>query len=418
MSLRNAIVTVALIGTSVSSTAFAQEQIVDQRLVSVQERARPGYDPIGIRAGSFMILPTLTVGGRYNDNIYATDTNEIDDFITTVDASVSVESQWSNHALNFSAGLSQDFYASNSDEDRLNWNVGADGRIDVTRDTKLNLAASFARRHEDRGDPNAVASALEPTEYDLTTLSASIDQRFNRITANVGIEYTKYNYKDVPSVLGGSIDQDGRDREEYVENLRLGYDVSPDTNIYVEGKLNQRDYRLQPPFVAFDRNSDGYSAAVGSEFKLTRLIQGGLYVGYQKQEYDSALFQSIDGIGYGANIDWFVTPLTTVNLDAGATIEESTTPGVPGFMRNSVALRVDHELLRNIVLTARGSYASDDYKGSTRKDDIFGAGLGVKYLMGRNIEVGLNYDLTNRDSSINGLDYKRNQVGLTLTGKL
>ncbi len=40
---------------------------------TVATRARPEYDPLGIRAGSFLFFPQLSVDELYNDNIFATD---------------------------------------------------------------------------------------------------------------------------------------------------------------------------------------------------------------------------------------------------------------------------------------------------------------------------------------------------------
>jgi len=404
-----------------SAPGFAAEQdqqIVDQRGQSVKERARPGYDAAGIRAGSFLVFPEASVGEFYNDNIYATDTNEVDDFITKVGANVAVKSNWNRHALNLNGGLVQSLYADRNDEDRLDWNLGGNGRIDVTRDTKVSAGLSFQQLHEDRGDPNSPAAASEPVKYNLFQGEVNLDQRFNRVTARVGATYSDYNYKDVPAIGGGAIDQDFRDRKEYEERLRLGYDVSPDTNVYVQGSLNQREYDQQPPAVALNRDSDGYAAIIGSDFRFSNLARGGVFVGYQEQNYDSAALSDISGITYGANVDWFVTPLTTIGLTGTSTIEETTTGGSSGYVHRTIGLSVDHELLRNLILSGNISYANDDYASNPRQDDVYGAGLGVNYLLNRNVAVGLEYGYTDRNSNISGNDYTRNLIGLTLTGKL
>jgi hypothetical protein len=410
------IATLVLAGSA--GSAFAADPETTDLRGSVAERPRPSYDAVGIRAGAFMILPQASVSEKYNDNIYATDTNETDDFITTLGASIAVNSGWSRHALNLNAGVSKDIYADNTGENRLDWNVGANGRLDVTRDTRLSGGASYAQLHEDRGDPNSPAAAAEPTEYDLLSANAAFDQRFNRLTARVSGGYENYDYKDVAATGGGIIDQDDRDRVQYEEALRFGYDVSPDTNVYVQGTLNQRDYDLSPPTVPTNRDSDGYAVAVGSDFRLSSLAQGGIFVGYQSQSYDNPAFSDVSGLSYGADVEWYTTPLTTVTFSAAATVEETTSVGASGYLSQTVGIRVDHELLRNVLLNGRVSYANDDYEGISRTDDIVRAGLGVDYLVNRNFTLGLGYDFTNKNSNVAGVDYTRNQIGLTLTGKL
>lgn len=400
------------------SIAAAQDEIADARNIGVRDRARPGYDAAGLRAGAFMVYPEASVTGTYNDNIYATNTGETDDFITTLATGVSVQSSWSRHALNLNAGLEQLLYADNSDEDRLNWNVGGDGRVDITRDTSFSAGLSYAQLHEDRGEANAVGLAAEPTEYSVFRANAALDHRFNRVTTRLGATYADYDYDSVPLIGGGTLNQDDRDREQFEQSLRLGYNVSPDTNVYVQGTLNQRKYDQQPPAVPLNRDSDGYSIVGGSEFRLSNLAQGGVYIGYQEQEYDDPTLPDISGLSYGASVDWFVTPLTTVRFEAAATIEETTTPGASGYMDQSVGLRVDHELMRNVILGAHAGYANLDYEGVGRSDDVIRAGLGVDYLLNRNFSIGVGYDFTDRDSNVGGFDYTRNQIGLTLRAAL
>ncbi len=206
---------------SLSGAAYADEAVTDVRGVSVKERPRPDYDAVGIRAGSFMIFPTASIGETYNDNIYAVDTDTTDDLITTLASSIAVNSNWNRHALNLNAGLSQYLYTDNSDEDNFNWNVGGDARIDILRDTNISLNAGYVQVHEDRGDPNATFAASEPTEYDMTTAGGSFFQRFNRLFGELGATYTKYDYKDNTTLLGAVIDEDDRDRDRVYRVLEV-----------------------------------------------------------------------------------------------------------------------------------------------------------------------------------------------------
>lgn len=417
-SLAAGILVASALGAHAQEGGEADTQLRDVRGQSVMERARPGYDAAGIRAGGFIVYPSASVRGSYDDNIYATPTNETDDFITTLSAGVAVNSTWSRHALNLSGRISQDLYADNSDEDRLDWNIGGDGTIDVTSMTSLSGGLSYAQLHEDRGDPSSPAAADEPIEYNLFTANGAISQDFARLTATLGGEYRDYDYDDGRTSTGVLIDQDFRDREEFIERLRIAYSVSPDTNVYVEGQLDQREYDQKPPVVAVNRDSDGWQVVVGSEFRLTNLAQGGVYVGYQEREYDSAAFANTDGLAYGADVEWYVTPLTTVTFNASQSVEETSVAGSSGYDRQSFGVDVDHELLRNVILSGGASYGNNDFNSSPREDDLIGAHAGVLYLLNRNFDIGLRYTFEDRDSNVAAADYTRNIIGITLTGKL
>ena len=51
---------------------------------SVRTRPRPELDPLGIRVGSFRFYPILEIGGRYEDNVFRSPSNEKGDLVATV----------------------------------------------------------------------------------------------------------------------------------------------------------------------------------------------------------------------------------------------------------------------------------------------------------------------------------------------
>ena len=122
--------------------------------ITVQNRARPDYDPLGIRAGSFLIFPQLTLGGTYDDNAFATKNDTKSDFGAVVSPAVNVNSNWTRNALNFAAGATGVAWADNQQNDYLDGYASADGRLDVRRDDIASGLVKFARLHDGRDNPN------------------------------------------------------------------------------------------------------------------------------------------------------------------------------------------------------------------------------------------------------------------------
>jgi len=56
----------------------------------VARKPRPEFDAIGLRAGSFLVYPMLEVVENYDSNIYATQNNETDDWVTLISPDVAV----------------------------------------------------------------------------------------------------------------------------------------------------------------------------------------------------------------------------------------------------------------------------------------------------------------------------------------
>src|SRR5215203_5030787 len=69
-------------GVAISSIASAQDVPGN---VGVADRARPLYDPLGIRAGSVLIYPRLKSQLEYDDNVLASSNGGQGDKILTVE---------------------------------------------------------------------------------------------------------------------------------------------------------------------------------------------------------------------------------------------------------------------------------------------------------------------------------------------
>ena len=72
--------------------------------ITVQDRPRPDYDPLGIRAGSFLIFPALTLSGLYDSNVFATKTTPTVDVARSCRPRSSQFELVNRNALNFAAG--------------------------------------------------------------------------------------------------------------------------------------------------------------------------------------------------------------------------------------------------------------------------------------------------------------------------
>ena len=91
--------------------------------------------------------------------------------------------------------------------------------------------------------------------------------------------------------------------------------------------------------------------------------------------------------------------------------------GASAFLASSIAASVNHELLRNVIFSAHGSYEQDAYQGAPRTDDRAGGGIALNYLMNRRIGLRVGYDYLQLTSS--GADhinnYKDNKVSAGVT---
>jgi hypothetical protein len=380
------------------------------------QTARSGYEAKGLPMGAFTAYPKLTTTVESNDNIYAQTTKKVDDVIWRVQPEVTLVSDWSRHSLTAFARASfnrnQDFKNENTDE----YSLGADGRIDVLRTTRLLGGASFTNATEPRTSPNAVGAATEPTEYDLTKAYVGGEHEFNRLMVSSRLGYDKYDYQDVRALGGTVIDQDFRDHETTDLMGRADYSVSPDTSLFVEITGNQRKYDRVRPAVALTRDSDGVTVLAGAKFDLTAVARGEVSAGYLKQSFDDVTQKDVKGLAVRTQVEWFPTRLTSVTLVANRNIQDSAVANSAAYVAEDVSLRLDHDLLRNVHLSGDAGYGRDDYKDINRRDRRVSAGASATYLLNRHVGVSLAYRYMDRDIERGvGVAYKVNKVQAALT---
>jgi len=377
--------------------------------VSVRQRPRPDYEATGQKAGGFTVYPRVTVDLEHNDNIYAVATGKTDDNIWRVKPELAVRSDWSRHALGFFAGGNIIRYADNSSENTEEYTLSANGRLDVERGSSISGSAQFQRLTEPRtaitaGTP--AGATPKPVEYDLVTSSLVAVKEFNRLRLTGRLDDKDFDYKDQGSPL---FNQNTRDRNEIYYGGKAEYAVSPDTAIYATATGNKKDYDLSS---LTDRSSDGYVVGLGANFDVSELMRGDIQVGYMKQSYDLATYKDISGFSAAGRLEWFPTQLTTLGLNGSRSIEESTAAGSQGYIANNLGASIDHELMRNVLLSATYSHGKDNYKGVDRDDKRDNFSATATYLLNRRVGLFLTYNYLKQDSSgaAKGASFKDNKL--------
>lgn len=390
------------------SGAYAQTEVIP-----AGERMASSHAPMGVRAGSFLVIPKVELVETYNDNIYATETNEESDFITTVKPEVSVRSNWSRHALNAKAGAEVRKFASNSDEDETNYNVAMDGRVDVMRDTSIGGGVSYSRDHEDRGNPNTIGSPTEPVEYTTKIARLGAYRGLGRANARFDSEVKQLEYDNGQTAAGVTLNNSVRDRTEYTQTLRLGYQIDSRFEAFVKGSIDSRVYDDK----SVARGSHGQTYVAGTTFDISGKTRGEAYAGMTSRNYTGANRNDIDEPVWGGKVTWNATDLTSVIASIDRSIEETTVTGASGFIHTDYRVGVEHSLTRDILLKGNVGYLQAEYEGTnvSRDDETYTAGVGLDYYLGRCFKAGLGYQYTNRESNIAGGDYGRNAVMLRLT---
>jgi hypothetical protein len=392
----------SVLAVVMTQSAYSQEPDPN---VPVTARPRPDFDPLGIRAGGFLIYPSVTVGSSYDDNVFATKDDTKDDFIFNFLPQVVVRSNFPRHAIAWTTEADIARYVTETDEDYEDFGTALNGRLDITRSNRLTAGAAFARGHDSRDDPEDLGVDVtdEPSKYYDYGGDLGFQQDFNRVNFGLLGNFDRRDYTDG--------DEGDRDRDLFGGRLRAGYFVSPRINAFVQGGF-RREVRDQDS----GRDNNVYSASVGTEIDFTGLLFGEVNAGWSLQEFDESDVDSENGFTYGANLTWNPTGLTSVRLDGAGGFEPSDVGS--SRLESEIGLRIDHELLRNLLIGGQVRYSRDDFQDANRVDNRIDVGPSITYFVNRNFSVGANYVFTTRDSDESEREFDRNVITLRVTAQL
>jgi len=364
------------------------------------------YAPLGVHVGAFTLFPAIEFIGGYDTNPART-AGGTGASLYSIAPELLVQSNWSRHELK--AELRGSYTGYSPDEtptlSRPNFNGKIDGRIDVTRDTRVDLETRLLVSTDNPGSPNLQAGLAKLPIFTTIGASAGLGQTFSRFDLAAKGDFDRTIYQN-STLTDGSIDSnDDRNYNQYGGTLRGSYELSPGVKPYVEVGADTRVHDLNADFFDYQRDSKGLTGLAGSTFRLANVLTGDVGIGYGTRSYEDPRLERINGVLGNASLIWTANALTTVKFTAASTVGESTVPGVSGQLSRDVGLQVDHSLRRWLIATIKLGFGVDDYVGMGREDRRFSAGAGLTYKISRSVQIKGEFQQYWLHSNVVGNDY-------------
>lgn len=380
------------------------------RNVSVTERPRPDYDAQGIPVGGFNVYPSIEMGGGFSDNVYLTENDKKADGYAFANPALRASSDWSRHALQVRA---QGRFVRYFDETPRNENtffLGGLGRADLSNDYMLTGEAQFTQQYESPINGEVTGEEAVLSKYQRGFLSMRGEYRSGRFRGVLAGDQTTLDFKEI-RFLDGTFDPQ-RDRDRTINRVtgQLQYAFTPSTGVY--GQISYADTNYRSPLSAtlVNRDSEGVRILGGLNMDLAGFLRGTVGIGYVWRDYKAPIFKDVKGFSAEAKVEYFFSPLTTFTLAARRVVEDSSIGDSNAFFDNRVALRVDHELLRNLILNAQVDVAHQTYVDSPQKSDIYRISAGARYLSSDTLNLNFQIFYNGRDSSIAGTGRKYDEI--------
>lgn len=386
---------------------------------------------------AFEIHPYLTLEEEYNDNIFLSDENEEEDWITTVEPGISLSYDNRSVAATVDYSLRYRFYKDHDDETLDKFKDVQ--RADATalffggRPFTLRLSETISRETIDERDDNEFNDIENrSTVYHTSVIPEYRWQLTPTFSLLFGYTYDRFDY----------VDARGNDSEEHEGRFSLVKQLSATTEVFAryayavhqsdadEDEFERQDYIL------------GLTQQLGG--RTTVSMEGG----FSDIEYDSGF--DTDGINLLVDISYQLSAPMTLTLgysqdftttaedgltetqeaSFGAAYEkELLTAATELFWNNSEYVRQDREdeaygvrfdlsrnLTRLFIVSADAEYerATYDDPGVDEEVDRFTVGASFAYEYRRFLaSLGYRYRISDSDIDVN--DYTNNIVTISAT---
>ncbi|MDB5488520.1 MAG: hypothetical protein JWQ58_2235 [Reyranella sp.] len=379
---------------------------------------------VGIAVGAFTLYPSLEVQAGYDSNVYATSAPTVGSPYTLIRPVLELKSDWLNHSLRVMAGGGFGFYSNASTQNYWNGYVQADGRLDIREDFYATGMIGVRRQTEALGTPNAQV-ATSPTVVDSIPVEVGLYQRFNRFFYDFKASVTRYQYTDNSIISAGGLPAASRNRIEYDERVRLGYEILEGVDVWVTPGLNQRIYDQFVNAFGQQRDSNGWNVNLGATIKFTTKSSLEGFIGYTNQTY-IADGTSTPAFTFGLAGSWNGYEPLTLRPAFIRTINESAYSNYTNYV--STTLGVDfsydiHDAWQMVGGTGINMAEYTPAPGSgvgPRTDYYWRASLGLLYALRPQIQVGPLYEHTtgwSTDVASGGPSYNREVFSLRVVAK-
>ncbi len=395
----------------------------------VYQMERPHYDAPGILRNAILFRPTLLEAFAYSDNIFASDTFQASDFVSTTTAAVSLDLQSSRHDLTGRAFLTQQFYASHSSENATAFGVEASERFSVSRRSFLQFDAGFTQQPQSRATAEADADANDerPT-YSTTSAAVSYVHRYGRLLNRAQVAARKIAYLEDENA--------GRSSVLYNFSDRVAYDLRGRLTVFADAAFIRHKWETRPDV----RNFDVLRGHIGLGYVIPTVIEAEIGLGLLRQDFTNDLFDTLVTPTLSVSMTWNILPLTTILANAERTVigTETFCSGQPGLCQSGVfapdqrntrettagQIALQHEFWHNFLGEIRVRYAKDRFDFNGLFNNTYAVSLNARYLVNRYLQVDLDYTHAARtanlpdDRTYNSGPYKENAVVLTLRAGL
>jgi hypothetical protein len=370
------------------------------------------FGQVGFYTGTFLTKAAVELSGGYDSNPGRISTAK-GSALYMISPELLMTSDWSRHSVVVDlrgsfTGYGTTFPSNVSTVspvptviDHPDFTGKVDGRLDMTRDTRMNSEARLRVGTDNPGSPNVQVGLDKYPIYTTSGGTLGVEHDINRLQVSLAgtVDHTQYQNSRLTD--GSSASNDDRNFDQYGGIARVNYDLTPGIKPFVEFEADTRVHQLNTDFQGFQRDSTGGYLKGGTTFEFSRLLTGDMAIGYGMRDYQDPRLNRLQGLLTSGSLTWTATGLTTVRLNATSSIDETTLPFASGSLSRDYSLTVDHALRRWLIASVKGGYGTTDYDGA-REDKRYYVEGDLVYKLSRTLQIKGSVRQDWLDSNVQG----------------
>jgi hypothetical protein len=358
---------------------------------SVPPRRKPAadadpFDPLGVRLGAFLLRPAIDMFTGYDSNP-ARIPGGRGSALLIVAPELQLQSDWTRHELTAVIRGTYNDYPTTALADRPTLNATVDGRIDVTRDSRIDLEGRTVLGTDYPGSPNLAADIARLPIFTTVGGTLGVGQRFGPLDVALKGMIDRTTWQESPLTDGSFSSNADRNFNQVGGELRTAYAFTDELKPFIAFDFDTRTHDLAIDRSGLMRDSEGTASRAGVNFAVSQRLTGEVALGYLSRVYRDPTLPDVGGPSVDGSLLFILTPLTSVKLTAKSAIDESVLAGVSGVLQRDSQVSVDHALRRWLIATVKFAYGFDDYVGSTREDRRYLASLALTYKVTRALQL-------------------------------
>lgn len=269
--------------------------------------------------------------------------------------------------------------------------------------TKLDGALNLSVAQDRPGDPSLPTGTKTPPLMFTGTAEGKVTRNLGRFDL-VG-SLTGERFLESQTVLNDGTTVSNVDRNFWsgAGDLRLGFELTPVTSVFVDGSAGIQKYDAPNPGLLKFFDNRSYTLRGGVSYKVPDFIEAETSIGRAWLDYTDPTLS--DAAGWVADSSISFTPDETTTLSAALDSSLMPSDKVGGDTDAAYALTGTARYMVNPWLTLRGSAGANYTRtlGSGDTDWGYGLGAGLDWSTSRHVVWSADYLFTHDDSSIDGL---------------